>query len=59
MEIYHHFWRVKKTLPERFRQPCRILACARGSGPRNILVQFPDGHRVIAPRFSVRIAKEP
>ena len=46
-----HYWRVKTRLPERFRQPCRVLV----RGRRNtILVEFPDGYRVVTSRHYVR-----
>jgi hypothetical protein len=56
-----HFWRIRKTLPARHGQACRILARGRGPGPRNIAVEFGDGFRVIAHRYAVRqlpIARE-
>jgi len=47
-------WRLKKWLPERHGQACRILARARGPGPRNVLVEFADGLRVVTTRLAVR-----
>jgi len=49
-----HFWRIRTTLPQRKGDPCRILARARGPGPRNILVEFADGRRVVTHRYAVR-----
>ena len=49
-----HFWRVKTTLPERKGEPCRVLVRGRGPGPRNILVEFADGSRVVTQRYAVR-----
>jgi len=46
-----HFWRVKKVLPERYGQPCRVLA--RGA-LNSCLVEFEDGYRVITNRWYVR-----
>jgi hypothetical protein len=53
-----HYWRVRKTLPARYRQPCRVIARAWGPGPRSICVEFEDGHRVIACRHAVRRLEE-
>jgi hypothetical protein len=49
-----HYWRVRKTLPDRFGEPCKVLVRSRGPGPRNIQVEFVDGYRVVATRFAVR-----
>lgn len=49
-----HYWRVRKQLPERFKQPCRVWAAARGPGPRNVGVEFADGTRVVTTRWNVR-----
>lgn len=46
-----HYWRIRKWLPERFGQPCRLLA--RGK-MNSCLVEFADGTRVITSRWSVR-----
>ena len=46
-----HYWRVRTRLPERFGQPCRVLA--RGS-KNTILVEFEDGYRVATSRNYVR-----
>lgn len=46
-----HTWRVRKFLPERFGQPCRILIC----GKRNsVLVEFADGYKMVTIRYFVR-----
>ena len=34
--------------------PCRVLARGRGPGPRNVLVEFADGERVVGTRYCVR-----
>lgn len=52
-----HFWRVKTTLPERKGEPCRVLVRGSGLGPRNILVVFADGYRVVTHRYAVRQLK--
>lgn len=46
-----HFWRVKKVLPERYGEPCRVLA--RGA-LNSCAVEFEDGYRVITNRWYVR-----
>ena len=48
MSAYPYVWRLRKTLPERTGQPCRVTARGRGPGPRNIRVEFLDGFWVIA-----------
>lgn len=52
-----HYWAFKKYLPERHRQACRVIARGNGKGPRNVLVEFEDGTRVVGTRFSVRRAR--
>lgn len=49
-----HWWRLRRWRPERHGQPCRVLIRARGPGPRNILVEFADGERLISTRWAVR-----
>ena len=49
-----HYWRVRKWLPERYGQACRVLVRGRGPGPRNVLVEFEDGYRTVAPMWNVR-----
>ena len=53
-----HYWFFKKYLPERNGQPCRVLARGNGAGPRNVLVEFADGYRVVGTRFAVRRAAQ-
>lgn len=52
------YWRVRTKLPERFGQPCRVVA--RGK-MNSALVEFADGHRVITSRNYLRrlTTKEP
>lgn len=46
-----HYWRVRKWLPERTGQGCRVLA----RGARNsCLVEFGDGVQVVTSRWFVR-----
>jgi len=49
-----HTYRVRKWMPERHNQPCRIVARAVGPGPRNLLIEFADHRRAVVPRWSVR-----
>jgi hypothetical protein len=49
-----HYWRFRKWLPDRYKQPCIVFARGRGPGPRNVGVQFADGFRVVSTRFCVR-----
>lgn len=49
-----HVWFRRRTLPERKGEPCRVLARGHGPGPRNVLVEFGDGHLVVADRFALR-----
>ena len=44
---FRYVWRFKSRLPERYGTKCRIVKRANGPGPRNILVEFEDGCRVI------------
>lgn len=46
-----HYWRIRKWLPERIGEPCRLLA--RGK-MNSCLVEFSDGTRVVTSRWSVR-----
>jgi hypothetical protein len=46
-----HTWRWRKYLPERFGQPCRIVAVGRMN---SALIEFADGYRVITSRYAVR-----
>ena len=49
-----HYWNLVKYLPERKGQACCVLARGNGAGPRNVLVKFSDGCRVVGIRFAVR-----
>lgn len=54
LERMTHYWRVRTRLPERFGQPCRILA--RGK-MNNQLVEFEDGYKVVTSRNFTRRLK--
>jgi hypothetical protein len=48
---FDRYWRVRKTLPARYGQACRILA--RGK-LNSCLVEFEDGYKTVTSRWSVR-----
>jgi hypothetical protein len=51
-----HIWRrqIRKWLPERFGQPCRIIA----TGAMNsVMVEFDDGVRYVTVRYFIRRIK--
>jgi hypothetical protein len=50
-----HYWRVRTRLPERYGQPCTVVA--RGA-MNSCLVRFEDGYEVITSRWYVRRRKE-
>jgi hypothetical protein len=54
-ERYPYIWYWRARLPERHRQPCRVLA--RGK-MNSILVEFADGYLVVTSRFAIRRAHE-
>lgn len=49
-----HYYRVRKWLPARHGEPCRILA--RGT-MNACLIEFADNTRVVCSRWSVRKLK--
>ena len=49
-----HLWRVRTRLPDRFGQPCKVLARGRMN---SCLVEFEDGYQVITSRWYVRRRK--
>lgn len=49
-----HYWRVRARLPERFGQPCRVIAFGRLN---SCLVEFGDGVKVLTCRYYVRRLK--
>lgn len=53
-EHIDYCWRLRKWRPDRHGQLCRIICRGRGPGPRNILVQFADGERVVTTWRAVR-----
>lgn len=44
-------WHWRKFLGDRKGQPCRRICQGRNG---NVLVEFEDGFRVVAPRYAVR-----
>lgn len=50
----NYYYRIRKWLPERFGQPCRVLA--RGK-LNSCLIEFGDGVRYVTNRWSVRRLK--
>jgi hypothetical protein len=57
-----HYWFWKSKLPERHRQPCRVLARTRVAPKgrwcaNSVLVEFADGFRVVTSRHAVRVMK--
>lgn len=56
MEMSHVWW-MNRTHGERKGMVCRVLARGNGAGPRNVLVEFADGFRVVGTRFCVRRVK--
>lgn len=46
-----HVWRIRKWLPERYGQHCRLIA----TGTMNsACIEFADGVRHIVSRYSIR-----
>ena len=58
MCVYDYVWWPRKYLKDRKNSSCRVLIRANGRGPRNILVEFEDGYKVITYRFAVRKKKD-
>lgn len=52
-----HFWRIKKWLPERFNQKCKLIVPWSKNG--NVLVEFEDGQRYVTSKWFVRQIKCP
>lgn len=46
-----HYWRIRKWLPERYGQACRIICV--GKRMNSILVEFEDGVRYVTIRYFV------
>jgi hypothetical protein len=51
--VYDRVWWWRTRLPHRKGQPCRILVRGRMG---NVLVEFPDGFRVVTSHRAVRRA---
>ena len=50
-EVFDRYWRIRTRLPERFGQPCRVIA--RGT-MNSACIEFEDGVRHIVSRNSFR-----
>ena len=50
---YDHVWFWRKFLGDRKGRPCRRICQGRNG---NVLVEFDDGYRVVAPRYAIRKA---
>lgn len=48
---YDRYWRIRKWRPDRYKQPCRVIA--RGT-MNSCLIEFEDGERVITSRWNIR-----
>lgn len=50
-----HIWYWRQHRPDRKDHPCRIICTwGPGGGPRNLMIEFPDGERIVAPRHAIR-----
>lgn len=54
--MFDRYWRLRKYLPHRYLQPCKIIA--RGK-LNSCCVEFEDGERVITSRWNVRKSLAP
>jgi hypothetical protein len=52
---FTHYWRWHTRLPERFGQPCGVLAA--GGSMNSLLIQFADGRKYCVSRWAVRQMK--
>lgn len=52
-----HYYNIKKWGIGRFREPCRVICRGHGPGPRNVLIEFADGYRLVTIRTAVRRIK--
>ena len=50
--LTHRFLGAKGTDPRWVGQPCRILVTSGRATPRNALVEFPDGSRIVVPTYA-------
>lgn len=46
-----HTWRLKRYLPDRHGQACRVIATGKMN---SALIEFADGYKVITSRYAVR-----
>lgn len=51
-----HYWRVRKYLPARFGQRCRVVARGRLN---SVMVEFEDGVRYVTIRWFIRLINVP
>lgn len=57
---FTHLWHWRAKRPDRKGHPCRIaLLPGPGSGPRNVLVGFPDGEQLVSQRRALRRLSTP
>ena len=54
--MFDRYWRVRKWLPDRYGQRCRVVARGRMNA---CLLEFEDGHRVVTNRWFIRKLNEP
>jgi hypothetical protein len=47
----------RPAAPDRKGQFCKVLVQARGPGPRNVLLEFEDGYRLVSIRADKSIRK--
>lgn len=50
-----HYWRIKKLLPDRYMQPCKVIRYGRN---RHVLIEFNDGQRVRTMLTNIRKIKQ-
>ena len=46
-----HYWRIRKWLPDRFGQKCRVLVWGKMN---SVMVEFEDGYKAVTSRYFVR-----
>lgn len=55
--IFDFIYHKRDGLRERRGQRCRVIARGKGPGPRNKLIEFPDGFRCVTTFYGVRKEK--
>jgi len=60
---YTHIWKWSKYPCARWNEPgeykdllCRVQIKSKGPGPKNCLVEFENGHKVVVTNAAVRFA---